>query len=76
MGNFDDLSDKVFELHADGEHASALSLVESGFEQLPDRRATLTYWSACLKSLLGDPASALKTSRKGWPRGCGGQSRC
>ena len=59
MGNFDDLSDKVFELHARGEHASALSLVESRFEQFPDRRAMLTYWCACLKSLLGDPASAL-----------------
>jgi dienelactone hydrolase len=69
VGNFDDLSDKVFALHAGGEHASALSLVESGFEQFPDRRAMLTYWSACLKSLRGDPASALEDFKEGLAAG-------
>jgi hypothetical protein len=43
VGNFDDLTERVFELYAGGEHTSALSLAESGFEQFPNRRATLTY---------------------------------
>jgi dienelactone hydrolase len=69
VGNFDDLTGKVFELHAGGEHASALSLVESRFEQFPNRRATLIYWCACLKSLLGDPASALEDFKEGLAAG-------
>lgn len=69
VGNFDDLAERVFELHARGEHASALSLARSGFEQFPDRRATLTYWCACLKSLLGDPASALDDFEEGLAAG-------
>jgi dienelactone hydrolase len=69
VGNFDDLTDRVFKLYAAGEHASALSLAESGFEQFPTRRATLTYWRACFKSLLGDPASALNDFRDGLTAG-------
>ena len=69
MGNFDDLTDRVFELYTGGEHASALSLAESGFEQFPNRRATLTYWCACFKSLLGDPASVLEDLKDGLAAG-------
>ena len=69
MGDFDDLTDRVFKLYASGEHASALSLAESGFEQFPNRRATLIYWCACLKSLLGEPASALEDFRDGLAAG-------
>jgi predicted esterase len=67
--DFDDLSDRVYELHAGGEHASALSLVESGFEPFPTHQATLTYWRACFKSLLGDPASALEDLKDGLSAG-------
>ena len=69
MGNFDDLTDEVFTLYAGGEHASALSLAESAFEQFPNRRATLIYWCACLKSLLGEPASALEDLKDGLAAG-------
>ena len=69
VGNFDDLTERVLELYRGGEHTSALSLAESGFEQFPNRRATLTYWCACLKSLLGDPASALEDFEDGLAAG-------
>lgn len=67
--NFEELSDHVYKLYSDGAHASALSLVESEFERFPSRRATLTYWRACFKSLLGDPASALVDLQKGLGEG-------
>jgi dienelactone hydrolase len=69
VGSFDDLTDRVFKLYAGGEHASALSLAKSGFEQFPNRRATLIYWCACLKSLLSDPASALEDFKDGLAAG-------
>jgi hypothetical protein len=69
VGDFNDLTDRVFKLYAGGEHASGLSLAESGFEQFPNRRATLTYWCACFKSLLGNPASALDDLKDGLAAG-------
>jgi hypothetical protein len=69
VGDFDDLTDRVFKLYASGEHASALSLAESCFKQFPNRRATLIYWCACLKSLLGESASALEDFREGLAAG-------
>jgi hypothetical protein len=75
VGNFDDLTDRVFKLYAGGEHTSALSLAESGFEQFPNRLATLTYWCACLRSLLGDPASALEDFKDGLAAGLWWRSR-
>ena len=63
MGDFDELSDRVFKLYASGEHASALSLAESGFEQFDARRSELDALSSALDSLQArTPADSLRTA--------------
>jgi dienelactone hydrolase len=60
VGDFNDLSESVYQLYSRGDNASALELVESGWALFPGHKATLTFWRCCFVSLLGDPASALE----------------
>jgi len=67
--DFQELSDRIRELHSKGKYAQALSLLDHGHAEFPDHPATLTYWRACFESLLGDPGTALDELREGLDTG-------
>jgi hypothetical protein len=69
VDEFEGMAERVFTLHAKGDHASGLDVVESAFDRFPGHSATLTYWQACFESLLGDTEAAVRDLRNGLDRG-------
>ncbi len=59
MTEFDELRDRVYELYGEGRFEEIGALIDGAVERFPDHRSSITYWQACIDSLLGDPEGAV-----------------
>jgi predicted esterase len=66
---FAELSDDVYRLYSAGRHEAGLGLVDRALPEFPERRATITFWRACLLSVSGRVEEALETLRRGLEQG-------
>jgi hypothetical protein len=69
MIEFDDLRERVFALYAERRFVEMRGLLDGAAERFPSRRSAITYWKACIDSLLGDPMQALQRLRRGAEEG-------
>lgn len=69
MSQFDDLRERVFALYAERRFVEMRGLLDGAAERFPSRRSAITYWKACIDSLLGDPTQALQRLRRGAEEG-------
>jgi pimeloyl-ACP methyl ester carboxylesterase len=69
MSEFDDLRERVFALYAERRFVEMRGLLDGAAERFPSRRSAITYWKACIDSLLGDPTQALQRLRRGAEEG-------
>jgi hypothetical protein len=69
MSQFDDLRERVFALYAERRFVEMRGLLDGAAERFPSHRSAITYWKACIDSLLGDPTQALQRLRRGAEEG-------
>jgi dienelactone hydrolase len=73
VNDFEDLQKRVFALYANGRFAEIPELLDGAVDRFPNWRSRITYWQACIDSLLGEPERALERLRRGavegmfWP---------
>jgi hypothetical protein len=60
MSEFDDLQERVFALYGERRFEEMRSLLDKAIERFPNRPSRITFWQACVDSLLGDPKLALQ----------------
>jgi hypothetical protein len=69
MSSFDDLQKRVFALYTAKRFEEIRGLLDGAVERFPNWRSRITYWEACIDSLLGDPKLALERLRSGAEEG-------
>jgi predicted esterase len=69
MSEFEDFRDRVFALYSDGQYEKLAALLDGAAERFPARRGRITYWQACVDSLLGEPRRALDRLSRGADEG-------
>ena len=69
MGEFEDLQERVFALYSDRQYEELHAILEGAVERFPKWRSRITYWQACVDSLLGEPERALERLRRGTDEG-------
>jgi hypothetical protein len=69
MGEFEDFRDRVFALYSDGQYEGLHALLDGAVERFPNGRSRITYWQACVDSLLGEPRRALERLSRGADEG-------
>jgi hypothetical protein len=73
VSEFDDLQERVFALYAERRFEEIRRLLDGAVERFPNRPSRITFWQACIDSLLGDPRLALERLNRGaegglfWP---------
>jgi predicted esterase len=73
VAEFDDLQERVFALYAEQWFGEIGELLNGAVKRFPKWRSRITYWQACVDSLLGDPEQAVERLRRGaedgmfWP---------
>lgn len=66
---FDDVARAVFRLYGERRYPEALTLARDASGRFPDRRATTSFWIACLLSLMGEHDDAVAVLADGIERG-------
>jgi predicted esterase len=66
---FDEVAGAVFRLYGERRYAEALTLARHASERFPERGATISFWAACLLSLLGEHDNAVAVLADGIERG-------
>jgi hypothetical protein len=69
VNEFEDLQKRVFALYADGRFAEIPELQDGAVDRFPNWRSRITYWQACIDSLLGEPERALERLLRGADEG-------
>lgn len=69
MSEFDDLRERVFALYAERRFEGIRVLLDGAVERFPSHRSAVTYWQACIDSLLGYPLQALQRLHRGAQEG-------
>ncbi len=69
MSEFDDLRERVFALYAERRFEEMRVLLDDAAERFPSHRSAVTYWQACIDSLLGEPSQALQRLHRGAQEG-------
>jgi hypothetical protein len=69
VSEFDDLQERVFTLYAGQRFEEIHRLLDGAVERFPNRPSRITFWQACIDSLLGDPKRALERLRRGAEEG-------
>lgn len=69
MSQFDELRERVFALYAERRFEEMRGLLDGAIDRFPKRRSRITYWQACVDSLLGDPKHALQRLQRGAEEG-------
>jgi hypothetical protein len=69
VSEFEDFRDRVFALYSDGHYEELRALLDGAVERFPNGRSRITYWQACVDSLLGEPERALDRLRRGADEG-------
>jgi hypothetical protein len=69
VSEFDDLGERVTALYAERRFGEIRGLLDGAVERFPNHRSLITYWQACIDSLLGDPKQALERLRRGAEEG-------
>jgi hypothetical protein len=69
VNEFEDLQKRVFALYADERFAEIPELLDGAVDHFPNWRSRITYWQACIDSLLGEPERALERLRRGADEG-------
>jgi hypothetical protein len=69
VSEFDDLQERVFALYAERRFEEIHRLLDGAVERFPNRPSRITFWQACIDSLLGDPKRALERLRRGAEEG-------
>jgi hypothetical protein len=75
VNEFEDLQKRVFALYADGRFAEMPELLDGAVDRFRNWRSRITYWQACMDSLLGEPERALGRLRRGAPGHLEGSGR-
>ncbi len=65
MDAFDELQERVFALYGQQRFEQMRELLAAAPERFPHRCSRVTYWQACVDSLLGEPEKALQRLRDG-----------
>lgn len=65
MAEFDVLQERVFALYVDQRFGEIRELLDGAVERFPRWRSRITYWQACVDSLLGNPELAVERLRRG-----------
>jgi predicted esterase len=66
---FDEVARAVLRLYGERRYAEALSLTRDASERFPNRRATTSFWAACLLSVMGEHDDAVAALAEGLDRG-------
>ena len=66
---FDEVAGVVFRLYGERRYAEALTLARHASERFPERGATISFWAACLLSLMGEHDNAVAVLADGIERG-------
>ncbi len=66
---FDEVAGAVFRLYGERRYAEALTLARDASARFPDRGATISFWTACLLSVLGEHGDAVAVLADGIERG-------
>src|SRR5688572_17692158 len=66
---FQELTDEMMHLYAQGNYASALELVEKNADFFPEHAARTTFWKLCLLSLCGRPEDVISVFQRGLDAG-------
>jgi predicted esterase len=66
---FDEVAGAVFRLYGERRYSDALTLARDASGRFPDRRATTSFWTACLLSLMGEHDDAVAALADGIERG-------
>jgi acetyl esterase/lipase len=69
VGEFEDFQEHVFALYSDRHYEELHTLLDGAVERFPNRRSRVTYWQACVDSLLGEPRRALERLSRGADEG-------
>jgi hypothetical protein len=69
VSEFDDLQERVFALYAERRFEEMRGLLDKAVERFPNRPSRITFWQACVDSLLGDPKLALQRLNLGAEKG-------
>lgn len=69
VSEFDDLQERVFALYAERRFEEIHRLLDGAVERFPNHPSRVTFWQACIDSLLGDPKRALERLRRGAEEG-------
>lgn len=69
MSEFDDLGERVTALYTERRFGEIRGLLDGAVERFPNHGSLITYWQACIDSLLGDPKQALERLRRGAEEG-------
>jgi len=69
VSEFDDLQERVFALYAERRFEEMRGLLDKAVERFPNRPSRITFWQACVDSLLGDPKLALQRLNLGAKKG-------
>lgn len=65
VAEFDDLQERVFALYADQRFGEIRELLDGAVERFPRWRSRVTYWQACIDSLLGEADQAVERLHRG-----------
>jgi predicted esterase len=57
---FVQLRSQVFASYQTGDYPHTLRLAQESLERFPEHRAEATFWAACMHSMMGDPATAVR----------------
>lgn len=69
VSEFDDLQERVFALYAERRFKEMHALLDGAVDRFPKRSSRITFWQACVDSLLGDPERALERLSRGAAEG-------
>jgi hypothetical protein len=69
VNEFDDLQERIFALYAERRFDEMRGLLDGAIQRFPNRPSRITFWRACVDSLLGDPILALERLNRGAEKG-------
>lgn len=66
---FQELTDEMMQLYAEGRHSEALEIVQKNADDFPEQSARTTFWKMCLLSLCNRPEEVLSVFQQGLNNG-------
>lgn len=69
MNEFEDLQERVFTLYSDGRFAEIREVLDGAVDRFPNRRSRITFWQACMDSMLAEPERCLERLLRGADEG-------